>query len=288
MKMLAAQLNLMLHKRGFQISFTLVMLYVMYIFVQLYWYRSMTDIDVFDYSNLMAVHSGFLNESGERQLDTLLFFFPFIAVMPFSFSLYVDRSTRISDIVISRCGKRSYYFSKLFTAFTGSFLIFFIPLMISTVLTHIFYAPSLLNIFDPNYSEATAGGKAFLSMRDVTLELIFFSPVLGETFAAFLFSLYAGACGMLALAFSGCFGRVSVLIFVPVYVLTKLFDFTRSVIKVEYDYTYFQLDPVKYVIISSDSHFYGRPLWLYALVVGGIIALSAVMTFIISRRDRLN
>lgn len=93
---------------------------------------------------------------------------------------------------------------------------------------------------------------------------------------------------MLALAFSNCFGRVSVLIFVPVYVLTKLFDFTRSVIKVEYDYTYFQLDPVKYAVISSDSHFYGRPLWLYALVVGGIIALSAVMTFIVSRRDRLN
>ncbi|MBR1393423.1 MAG: hypothetical protein IJ561_06260 [Ruminococcus sp.] len=288
MKMFRAQMSLMLRKRGFQVSFTVVLLYVMYIFVQQFWFKSMNDIDVFDYADLGAVHSGFLNESGERQLDTLLFFFPFIAVLPFSFSLYVDKSTRISDIVISRCGRRRYYFSKLMTAFVGSFLIFFIPIMVSYVLTHIFYAPGMLNLFDPNYGEATAGGKDFLSMRDTTLELIFFSPFLGETFAAFLFSLYAGACGMLALALSNCFGRVSVLIFVPVYVLTKLFELGQSVIKVKYDYTYFQLDPVKYAVISSDNPFYGRPIWLYALTVGAIILLSAVMTLIVSRRDRLD
>ncbi len=287
MKELRTQINLMFHKRGFQVSFTVMLLFVVYSFINNY-HRFTTDsIFNYDLEGMQAVHRSFLNESNQQHFQTFVFFFPFVAVLPFSFSLFVDRSTRINEIVISRCGKKKYYFSKLTAAFVGGFVIILIPLMISSALTHIFFSNSVINIFDPNYSTLTAGDKPFLTMRDLMLEILVFSPILGELFAAFLLSVYAGTCAVLALALSFFIKRFAVLIFVPVFLLTKLFELGQSMIKVDYGYTYYNIDPMKYVIISSDTPFFGRPYWLFALEIIVMLILSVSILVFASKRDTL-
>jgi len=279
----------MLHKRGFQIGFTVMMLFVAYSFVREMYYVSLDPDRSADISYLQAVDRSLLNKTSESYgiPQILRFIFPFVCVLPFSFSLFVDRSTRISDIVIARSGKRRYYFSKAAAAFVGGFIIFFIPLLVSTALTHIFYSNSVINIFDPNYSTMTAGGKKFFTMGDLMLELITFSPALGELFAALLLSVYAGACAMLALALSYFFRRFAVFIFVPVFLLCKLFELWESMIKADYGYMYLRIDPLKYTVISSDNQYYGRPYWLPAAEITVIIAVSACIMIFASRRDQL-
>lgn len=285
MRSLTTQLNIMLHKRGFQLSFTVMLLFIAYSLAAGLLQRSQWCI--YDTYGLQAVHNSFLNDFSEERFKIFEYLFPFIVVLPFSFSLYVDRSTRISEAVITRCGKRSYYFSKLTAAFIGGGLIIFIPLLISTALTHGFYTNSVINPIDPNYSLMTAGGKDFLTMRDLLLEITLVSPVLGELFASLLLSVYAGACAALALSLSSFIRRFSILIFLPVFLLTKLFDLFQSMIKVSFGYTFFHADPMKYVIISTDSPFYGRPYWLFAAVIAVMLALSAVIMLLASRRDSL-
>ena len=284
---LRAQLNIMFHKRGFQVSFTVMLLFVVYCFINNY-HRLTTERFInFDLEGMQAVHRSFLNDSNQEHFQTFVFFFPFAAVLPFSFSLFVDRSTRINEIVIARCGKRKYYFSKLTAAFAGGFVIVFIPLIISTALTHIFYSNSVINLFDPNYSTLTAGDKPFLTMRDLILEILVFSPLLGELFAALLLSVYAGACAVLALALSFFIKRFAVMIFVPVFLLTKLFELGQSMIKADYGYTYFNIDPMKYVVISSDNPIYGRPYWIFALEITAMLGLSVGIMIFASKRDTL-
>ncbi|MBR6045692.1 MAG: hypothetical protein IKP47_08665 [Ruminococcus sp.] len=283
------QLRIMLHKRGFQIGFTVMMLFVAYSFVRGMYYVSLDPERGADISNLQAVDRALLNKTNESYgiPQILRFIFPFVCVLPFSFSLFIDRSTRISDIVIARSGKRRYYFSKLAAAFAGGFIIFFIPLLISTALTHIFCSSSIINVFDINFSELTAGGKEFFTMGDLMLELITFSPALGELFAALLLSVYAGACAMLALALSYFFRRFAVFIFVPVFLLCKLFELWESMIKVDCGYMYLRIDPLKYSVISSDNPYYGRPYWIPAAEIAVIIAVSAGIMLFASRRDQL-
>ncbi|MBR1385153.1 MAG: hypothetical protein IJ555_15305 [Ruminococcus sp.] len=287
MRTLRAQLWLMLHKRGFQVSFTVMLLFAVGCFIEGCLRSSHDASAYYEMAGMQAVHRSFLNETNEQRLQTFEFFFPFIVVLPFSFSLFVDRSTRISEIVLSRCGRGRYYLSKLCAAFIGGFILIFIPLLISCALTHGFCSISVIELFDPNYSTLTAGGKDFLTMRDLLLELLVFSPVLGELFAAALLSVYAGACAVLALAMSCFVNRFSVLIFLPVFLLTKLFALGQSMIIAKYGYTYFNIDPMKYVIISSDGPFYGRPYWLFALEMAAVMSLSAVMMLLASRRDSL-
>jgi hypothetical protein len=266
------------------------MLFTAFSFARSFYYLSAYDTDVnFDISCMQAADRSFLNKTAETAgtSNTLTFMFPFLCVLPFSFSLFVDRSTRISDIVISRCGKRRYYFSKAAAAFTGGFLIFFIPIAVSTVLTNSFYSHSVIDLFDPNFSTLTAGDKEFLTMRDLMLEILLFSPVLAELLAAFLLSVYAGACAVFALALSCAVRRFAVLIFVPVFLLTKLFELAQSMIIADHGYTYFHIDPMKYTVISSDNPFYGRPYWLFAAEIAVILALSAAVLFTASRRDQL-
>lgn len=289
MKMFCTQLGIMLRKRGFQVGFTVMLLFVVHSFITEFRQVSINGYQRYDITDLCAVDHSIFNETGESYgiPQMLSFIFPFVCVLPFSFSLYVDRSTRINEIVIARCGKRGYYLAKLFAAFTGGFIIFFIPLLISTALTHSFYSNSVINIFDINFSEMTAGGKEFFTMRDLMLELIAFSPVLGELFAALLMSFYAGACAMLALTLSYFIRKFAVLIFVPVFLLCKLLELWESMIKVEYGYMYLRIDPLKYAVISSDNPVFGRAYWIPVLEFAVMAVISVGIMLFASRRDQL-
>ena len=289
MRAFRTQLGIMLHKRGFQVGFTVMMLFVAYSFIKGLHGVSLDPDRNLDISNLQAADRALMNKTNETYgiPQILRFIFPFVCVLPFSFSLFVDRSTRISDIVIIRSGKRRYYFSKLAAAFTGGFLIFFIPLIISTALTHSFYASSVIDVTDINFSEMTAGGKEFFTMRDLMLEIIAFSPVLGEVFAAFLLSVYSGACAVFALSLSCFIRRFSVLIFVPVFLLCKLFELGESMIKVDHGYMYLRIDPLKFTVISTDNPIFGRAFWIPAAEIAALIAVSAGIMLFASRRDQL-
>ena len=85
MKELRTQINLMFHKRGFQVSFTVMLLFVVYSFINNY-HRFTTDsIFNYDLEGMQAVHRSFLNESNQQHFQTFVFFFPFVSVLPFSF-----------------------------------------------------------------------------------------------------------------------------------------------------------------------------------------------------------
>lgn len=85
-------------------------------------------------------------------LSYLELLFPFLCALPFSFSILTDKAANTDTLLCAYCGKRRYIISKITAAFIGSFLIFFVPLMINGCLNYLIFDNSMgANLFNPNW-----------------------------------------------------------------------------------------------------------------------------------------
>lgn len=285
------QLKLMTAKRGFQYSFTLVMLVICIAFIDGLSPILLSNIDdtlfpLEDISAYPASDNYILNEMSQF-LNVLKFIFPFIAPMPFAFSFITDKSLHISEIIQSRCGNKRYFMTKTAAVFTGGFLVLFLPLLVGITLNHIFGGNSIINLFHMNFSEM-AVEHTFIVKNDFQLSLLTVSPVLGELFAAFCISFFCGVCSVTAFAFSLFIRKFAVLVFVPAFVFIKLCDAAYSAEISQKGYGYIMLEPLGYSVVSTDNMIYGRSYLLFFGLNALILAISLLVIYIHSKHDQIN
>ncbi len=133
MKYLKVQMQLMLKRSSFIITFS-----AMILFVNTYFVINCINFYNDDISMVLSAKYLFLGSDLAGIITEFIkIFFPLIAVLPFSDSYYEERENRTIEFCFSRLTNNQYYFSKLITCFISGFIIISIPLLLNVFLNFI-------------------------------------------------------------------------------------------------------------------------------------------------------
>lgn len=264
-------LNVAFRRKGFQISFLVLVLYAL--FVSLFYAFEQRGYDVSELYH-PAVLSGINSYCDYAGIFHLLF--PFLAVMPGGFLLFNDKSTKTNLYLLSRKGRRQYYFSKTVAAFLAAFLAFTLPFLMELLLN--------LLIFPQNGGRMMSGWPMY---SEVTMSEIGSYAMFGSLFARSVYLYYL--CALLLLGvFAGCASvfvlgistfrlGYKVLLFLPMFLLNYILNNINSFIpsirfKMNLDDYY-----CAYGGVSQDSKFYFAAVMLALLAVGiALVCLNGI------------
>lgn len=210
--MVKAQLGIAMEKKGFQISFIVVLAYAL--FTSLYYAFKQKGMDI-SYTYNPAIVSGLTADS--KWVWMFCRVFPFLAVFPAGYSIFADNSTRIISILQTKKGVFKYYMSKIISAFILGFIVFSVPFLIELLLNIIIFPLS--------------GGKAITGWPMESEE--YFRQGAQYIYAEFFYNnvyLYMIASALTTGLFGGCasvfiasFGAwkipYKILMFLPLYVV---------------------------------------------------------------------
>lgn len=156
-KSILTQTKIMLNKKGFMFGFSaMMMICLLEVVFSSYGVTALRmEGDGFpgnDPSSVITSFEAFILCVPSGLLSYLELLFPFLCALPFSFSILTDKAANTDTLLCAYCGKQRYIISKITAAFIGSFLIFFVPLMINSCLNYLIFDNSMgANLFNPNW-----------------------------------------------------------------------------------------------------------------------------------------
>lgn len=287
------QTKIMLGKKGFMFGFTAMMIICLgEVLISAYGVTAFRmEGDGFpgnDPSSVISSFEAFILCIPSGLLGYLELVFPFLCALPFSFSLLTNKAANTDTLLCAKCGKGRYVISKICAAFMGSFLIFFIPLMINDVLNYLVFDNSMgADLFDPNWRF-----NGFGVMRETDFpnapfgDLLAASPFMYSALHAFMFSLMAGAFGVLALACSVFCGRNKVLTFGAGFMILNILRFLESwSLNGEPDKKYTALDPFGYVTCYYCDGRAGMDYGAFFIALGAVVVISSALLLFCGRKD---
>ncbi len=184
-----------------------------------------------DFSHVAAPQCVFIlsEETGLLTPVYLEMLFPFLALLPFSFSYLNDRKLGVTDVYISNGGIRKYYIAKQCACFAVTFLVFFIPIFIHLVQVYLTFPAdgaiiTELMMEEISYSHFlnTSGTDTGSGLRALLLQLLVQHPFLYDLFYTVLYSAYAGLVGMFGLSISYLLKpKHQLLLFLPYLILSR-------------------------------------------------------------------
>lgn len=215
----------MLNKRNFWIAMFLWLFYCIISYAySLYLYRG------WDVSSTLNAASLFIGNTDTAPFcKYFLIMFPFVVILPFSFSYFEDKATETHTFYTTRIGKKNYILSKAIVCFCGSFLIIFIPFLLNMLLNQITYFENENTYDHVRFSAIYC--KSFINDAPVNGSKMFLYPlyikyqILYNIIYTFMISIFSGILGLFAFACSLKIKKYKILIFAPVYalfLLTKL------------------------------------------------------------------
>jgi len=151
--------------------------------------------------------------------------FPFVVILPFSFSYFEDKETQTYNFYVSRMGKRIIYFQSD-CKLLRFFLIIFIPFLLNMLLNHITYLENENTYRGIRFSHIYCS--SFINDAPVNNSKMFLYPlyikcqILYNIIYTFMISIFSGILGLFAFACSLKIKKHKVFIFVPVYALFML------------------------------------------------------------------
>lgn len=290
LKSVKTQCKIMIHQKGFQFSFLLILIYCMI-------------------SYIYIVHSNILGNNTNPSAQTLYFMsanesyagninapfwkifamvFPLIVAFPFSFSYIIDKKTGVNTSILLRVNKIQYYWGKLITSFIGGFAIIFIPFFINMILCLITFPHNhntYLGIyyFD-SYSDLILG--TVDSVDTVAKGLAFykvflFSPLLYNILYLFILSAFSGVLAMFTDCISYFVKNIKILVMLPPYLLFVLLRTLGTAYNSHSD-KFINFNIMDYVGVET---ILGQSVWLFTIVIGIITLFSIISTTIKARKD---
>ena len=259
-KSILTQTKIMLNKKGFMFGFSaMMMICLLEVVFSSYGVTALRmEGDGFpgnDPSSVITSFEAFILCVPSGLLSYLELLFPFLCALPFSFSILTDKAANTDTLLCAYCGKRRYIISKITAAFIGSFLIFFVPLMIN----------GCLNPFG---------------------ELLAAAPFLYSMLHAFMFSLMSGVFGVLALACSVFCRRNKVLTFGVGFLIINIMQFLENYsMNDDIDKKYTALDPFKYVTYYYCDGRSGVNYLAFFIAMGAVIVVSSALLLFCGRKD---
>lgn len=214
------QFKIMVFKKGFKISFTLMML----LSIGCILYYSIVNLGN-DISNVISPRYAYMFYNNQYS-SILMLLIPIISMLPFSSSFFVDSKLNYNNIIISKIGIWRYYISKGICCMIGSFLIFFIPLIINILLNQLVFPESgmsstyetFFSLFKTQYSSNEGYRNASIPM----LNLYITHPQLYNLLFAFLISLFSSICSLLSYSLTFFMKKYPYLSSIPMIIIMFL------------------------------------------------------------------
>lgn len=235
-----AQVNILLHKKGFAITLSVILFYVLTTFlyyVEISRGRSSTEL----YS------AAFLYPGREdvKYAAFLKLLFPFLVPLTGAFSILSDLQSRMIPVFRARLSSLQYIVSKLTACFIATFLAFFIPLLIGLVLNLLSF-PLWSNVPLSNFGAYTDENLRTIK-RYLFPALYIESPYGYVLLYLFLLPAFAGILATFLCSFSLCFRKHKISLFFPLVVMTFVFQILDSIIP------FVQLNYLNYLFAADPS-----------------------------------
>ena len=218
------QFRLMCNKKGFQLAFLINLIYVLLTYLFYAWKQMGYDISTI--SSPSAIFPLYINTEFFGMFINVV---PFIVVLPFSMSFITDKTNLILPALQTRSGIKKYYVSKAVVCFIGSFLIFIIPLLLSSLLNNLTFPQSgitfLGDLYDINFDSRLVGSDVvtITNWKGIWFPNLFiFNMELYNILYAFLFSVSMGLLGVFAYALSFLIKKQKILMLLPVYLIISV------------------------------------------------------------------
>ena len=292
-KSILTQTKIMLNKKGFMFGFSaMMMICLLEVVFSSYGVTALRmEGDGFpgnDPSSVITSFEAFILCVPSGLLSYLELLFPFLCALPFSFSILTDKAANTDTLLCAYCGKQRYIISKITAAFIGSFLIFFVPLMINSCLNYLIFDNSMgANLFNPNWRFNGFGVMRATDYPNAPFgELLAASPFLYSMLHAFMFSLMSGVFGVLALACSVFCRRNKVLTFGGGFLIINIMQFLENYsMNDDIDKKYTALDPFKYVTYYYCDGRSGVNYLAFFIAMGAVIVVSSALLLFCGRKD---
>lgn len=218
------QFYIMIHQMGFQLCFMIVLLcgLVNTAFWQVSNYGGIREDGV-------DVAEAFLLNDCSRVVDVFFMLSLFLLMLPYCFSGLKNRNLHTDLLHVVRGNTRSYYAAGGVTAFCGTFLAFFLPLLIELLVNQIFFTSTgrMANgcsIYDLNGGGGLVGTTIVESLVVnpglcmIPIGLYISHPLLYNMLYALLYSTFMGIASVMMYGFSLYFNK-NIYLFFPMYIL---------------------------------------------------------------------
>lgn len=201
------------------------------------------------------------------------FVWPILAAMPYGWSYYRDRRTGVYNQLVSRCGVRTYFFSKYLAVFISGGLAVAIPILFNLLVNALicpYCVPkvitSLVMIFDGH----------FLS------EVFYTNPWLHALIWCGVVFLYGGAAACLTFLV-GTKPQLQVMVTLTPFACLVLVDSVISLLR-EFWVSNIEYSPLKLVTAASPNQ---NPEWVVGLVFGIMLLGSLLLGYWQVRKHEL-
>lgn len=197
--MIRTQCKLMFLKRGFWISFSLMLAFAFLFPSSLMLINHLKGNDI---SAIPDCVYAYLFCSSSMPSDILYFVLPILSLFPFATSFAVDRKLHAYFPLAARGGVRSYFFAKAIACMVGGFVIFFVPLAVNILVNHLLMPQTMRDVVGNNMYEQYARWSNKSSD----------DPSLQANWMTKLWLVHPQLTNLLSAAMVGCLGAVSSLV----------------------------------------------------------------------------
>lgn len=276
------QFKLMLHRRGFWAGMTGVLALVMLNIVASAYINKDLDIT----QQHASVYVSLLRYASPLY-PVFLLCYPFLLLLPFVFAYRKDARLHIHPLLQSRMGVGKYYAASLIVCFLGSFLIFFIPLVLGELISSMLFRNPHHLTFAYN-DLATVSGDNILAdtvRRAVPFQKLYFNSPHKYNLMYCVF--FSGLCGLLAMfvySISYWIKKYDILLLLPVYILIQLQSKVDTLIG-HGDGAYFNCNMSDYVTIDR---WFGQSILYIVLLCAALLGFTIISTIVKCRRDQLD
>lgn len=262
--------KLLLNQKGAKICLIIIMAFVVFHFLSnVVFYRGYDLMDMYHSMNLLM-----LSEDGGGAIKYFfLQIFPFLVILPGSFSYLKDKQTGMNIFWENRQGRSNYYMTRLIAVFLVTFFVFFVPLLLEIILNCIsfpFQATGNLMELDAYHASYADYVSKFLWKG-----LFIKAPYLYAVIMNLCVAVTAGVLSMLAFSISLLFKiRYKVILFFPIYlILMGLVLLEKAMLWLGVSFNYFDYLSLYDSTPKSEVLFFGG--WVLIVifsvgVVGGV------------------
>ena len=214
----------------------------------------------------------------------------FILILPFSFSYLTDVKSGISPVIHTRTGIKSYYYTKLASCFIGSFIVFFIPLIISIIINGVLF-PLEGTLHDSvkflyGHTAGITGDNVAIKAAGAGVPfkwLYIHHPQWYNVLYSCIFSSFAGILGAFVYSLSFLIKKFRILLMLPLFILVFIQQRIGILIR-KYSDVYVNVDMSDYVMTNS---FHGKSAALFVIFIMTIVICTVILVHKKARSDQL-
>lgn len=204
--------------------------------------------------------------------------FPLLVILPVGFSYADDKNSREEIYLVSRVGKKKYFWGKTIAVFIVNFCVFALPLMLEIILNCVAFPLDA----NGNFANSATYDLSYIMSTENYMFFDFFkiSPILYAFISCMMFGIVAGILGIFTLAVSMFFFRFKIGLLFPVYILLYGIGMIDSLFpQIEVRTSHFAY--LSAFDISYKSEF------SYICLFGTIAIISMLLIYVKQRRDVL-